>query len=297
MSRPAIRYAVARDGVRIAYWSLGGGRPLVHLPGIPYTHVGREWDIAEYRNWFERLARRHLLVRYDSRGLGLSACALDDCSLDALVLDLAAVVDALGPEPVALYARVHATPVALAYAARVPERVSELVLMRPYARGIDHARSESAARIRSRLDSSWNAFVEELARQGPRWSDEATQVKFADFVRASLDRETFLAYERAIREADVTSELPDVQARTLLIYRESRAADLGNAQALAELIPGAQLEILAGHGSRGFLRDASELAQLVDSFLAADGGDVSPGAGSRGGESPEVNEKRTRRLA
>src|SRR5205809_5080422 len=148
MNDPDVRYRATSDGVDIAYWVVGEGPPLIHLPGIPYTHIGHEWRIPEFRRWFELLADRRAMVRYDSRGLGLSQREVSTCSLEAFVLDLDAVIGAVSAAKVALYARVHATPIALAYAARHPERVSHVVLMRGYARGRDHVRSEAASQVR-----------------------------------------------------------------------------------------------------------------------------------------------------
>ena len=74
------------------------------------------------------------LVRYDGRGTGLSQREVSDYSLDAWVLDLEAVVDRLGLERFALYGPSGSGPVAIAYAARHPERVQHLILWAAWAR-------------------------------------------------------------------------------------------------------------------------------------------------------------------
>ena len=42
---PKIRYAKSADGVNIAYWAIGEGRPLVAMPPMPWCHIEREWAI------------------------------------------------------------------------------------------------------------------------------------------------------------------------------------------------------------------------------------------------------------
>ena len=133
---PRMQYARAADGVSIACWMLGRGTPLVYLAGGPWSHV-ELWDIPECRGWYERLAQQRLLVRYDVRGTGLSERAVADYSLEALRQDVEAVVDRLDLARFALFGAADAGPVAIAYAARHPERVSHLA---PLALGRDPRR-------------------------------------------------------------------------------------------------------------------------------------------------------------
>ncbi|MCH7812142.1 MAG: hypothetical protein IH958_05885, partial [Chloroflexi bacterium] len=90
---PRIQYAKTEDGVSIAYWTMGEGRPFVYMPDIPFSHIQLEWQSRGTRRWYERLAERRRLVRYDGRGIGLSEREVTDFSLNAQVLDLEAVVD------------------------------------------------------------------------------------------------------------------------------------------------------------------------------------------------------------
>jgi len=82
---PRIQYAKTKDGVSIAYWTLGEGMPLVVTPSLPFSHLHLEWQIAEWRSWIAQLAETRMVVRYDSRGSGLSARDATDFSLEALV--------------------------------------------------------------------------------------------------------------------------------------------------------------------------------------------------------------------
>src|SRR5262245_30441700 len=97
VAEPRIRYARAFDDVSIAYWTLGQGAPLVYLAGAPWSHV-ELWQLPECRRWYEHLASQRMLVRYDQRGTGLSERDISDYSLEALLLDVEAVVDRLGVE-------------------------------------------------------------------------------------------------------------------------------------------------------------------------------------------------------
>src|SRR5260370_27989021 len=132
--RQQIRFCSARDGVRIAYSTIGNGYPLVKAANW-LNHLEYEWNSPIWRHWIEALSRRHLLIRYDERGNGLSDWNVDEFSFDAWIDDLERVVEATGPERFALFGISQGGAVAAAYAARHPERVSHLVLYGAYARG------------------------------------------------------------------------------------------------------------------------------------------------------------------
>ncbi len=76
---PPIQYAQTADGVSIAFCTLGEGLPLVYAP-LFFSHIQLEWQFTEYRRWYQRLAARRMLIRYDGRGTGLSDRNIADYS-------------------------------------------------------------------------------------------------------------------------------------------------------------------------------------------------------------------------
>jgi pimeloyl-ACP methyl ester carboxylesterase/DNA-binding winged helix-turn-helix (wHTH) protein len=134
-----IRFCRAHDGARIAYATSGaeGGPPLVK-PANWLTHLEVDWNSPVWRHWLHELGRDHTLIRYDERGCGLSDHDASDMSFDAWVRDLEAVVDAEGLERFPILGISQGCAVAIAYASRHPERVSQLVLYGGYAIGRSH---------------------------------------------------------------------------------------------------------------------------------------------------------------
>jgi len=128
-----IRFCTSRDGVRIAYATMGRG-PVVVKAANWLSHLEYEMDSPILRPWLDALSKHHTLVRYDERGCGLSDREVPNLSLDVLVDDLEAVVDSLELERFPLIGLSQGGPVAIAYASRHPERVSRLVLYGTYAR-------------------------------------------------------------------------------------------------------------------------------------------------------------------
>src|SRR3989304_2547931 len=159
MTEPRIQYAKTSDGGSIGFWTLGEGMPLVIMPNMPVSDAQLEWSTRgrtqEYRHWYERLVEKRQVVRYDNRGSGLSDRDVADLSLDALVLDLEAVVQRLNLDRFSLFGLYNSGPVAIAYAVRHPERVSKLLLWCTWARTRDTA-SPTLRGLRRLLDTDWD---------------------------------------------------------------------------------------------------------------------------------------------
>jgi class 3 adenylate cyclase len=127
-------FCTASDGVHIAYASSGTGPPLVIVLGW-VTHLERGMlSPAYFGDALREFGAHHLVVRYDTRGFGLSDRAMSDYSLDARVRDIEAVTDALKLKRFSIYAISFGGPTVIAYAARHPEKVSRLVFYGTYAR-------------------------------------------------------------------------------------------------------------------------------------------------------------------
>jgi pimeloyl-ACP methyl ester carboxylesterase/DNA-binding CsgD family transcriptional regulator len=262
----SIQYAHTADGVSIAFRTLGQGAPLVYLAGGPWAHV-ELWQVPECRQWYERLARGRMLVRHDVRGTGLSERDVTDHSLDALVGDVEAVADRLGLERFALLGAVDAGPVAVAYAARHPERVSHLVLWCAWARTADIA----SPRIRAwlgLLDQDWELMTETCAHLALGWSGGEIGREAAAWLRQVVTRETAQAALTALATVDATPLLPQVQAPTLVLHRRDIAwLPVAIAQEIAVRLPDARLVVLPGESTAPYVGDAEAAGQAIDEFL------------------------------
>ena len=156
---PRIQYAKTEDGVSIAYWTLGEGDAIVHLPWMGVSHLQVEWQHRDFRRWYERLAENRMLVRYDTAGTGLSDRDVIDFSLETRLPDMEAVVDRLGVEKFALVGFLHSGLAAVMYAVHHPERVTHLILWCSYARGSDYASSPQLQVLRAAAEKDWDTYM------------------------------------------------------------------------------------------------------------------------------------------
>ena len=279
--RVRVRYTTTSDGARIAFTAEGAGHPLLYMPPIPLRHVELEWQLPEDRRWLERLGQGRQLIRYDPRGMGLSERGIGDCTLDALVRDLSAVVDAVGTAPVALFACVNTAPIAVGYAVRHPERVSHLVLWCGVARMAD-AISPQMITLLELAEKDWSLFTEATAHQMVGWSAGEAAHRYADFLRACLDPAVGRALVDGLRVVDVTDVLPAVAVPTLVLHRRDvDSIPVARSSELAARIPGARLVILEGAVMRPGAGDVDAAARAVDEFI----GDLETTSASDGGRS------------
>jgi pimeloyl-ACP methyl ester carboxylesterase/DNA-binding CsgD family transcriptional regulator len=132
--RQHIRFATAGDGVKIAFADSGKGIPLLRA-GHWMTHLEWDWQTSVWGPLIAALASRYHFFRYDARGCGLSDREVSSLGIETLVADLEAVADAAQLERFALFGASQGGAAAIMYAARHPERVSQLLLLDAFARG------------------------------------------------------------------------------------------------------------------------------------------------------------------
>jgi class 3 adenylate cyclase len=264
---PRIQYAQTADGVSIAFWALGEGIPFVEMPTIPVSHIQMEWQFLQWRRWYESLAQRRMVVRYDCRGAGLSDRDVSDFSLDAQVLDLEAVVERLGLERLALLSPIHSGPVAIAYAARHPERVSHLVLWHSWAVTHDAASPQLRALAQLR-DTDWHVYSEAVAHTLLGWSEGEPAHRYAALMRECISQEMMKTALVAIGEFDATELLPQVQVPTLVLHRRQLSwLSVDIARGLASRIPNARLALLEGESGAVFLGETEAVMRALNEFM------------------------------
>ncbi len=258
-----IQYVRSSDGVDVAYYAIGDGPTLVSI-SLPSSHVQREWQLPPWRAMFETVAQVWRFVRLDPRGLGLSTRDVHDFSLDALVRDVEAVVDRLGAPTIQLMGYAIGGTVALAYAARHPERVSHVVLLDGFDRGIETMHPRLAA-LSELLRTDWEFASEGILRAFVGWDDDEAARTGAELLRESIRPEQLVALTEQLHEWDVTAELPRITAKTLVIQHERNPA-VGPqvARRLAATIPDCEVAMLGGP-MHAVLEPAT--AALVAQFL------------------------------
>ena len=269
---PRVRYAETDDGVSIAFTSIGSGPPLVLLPTVPFGFFELEWEIPEYRAFFEALAGKVQLVQYDARGNGLSQRDANDFSVDALLRDLDAVVQRLHLDRFALFGLFNGSAVALAYAAQHPASVSHLVLWSAFARGQLGQADPQTQALLSLIERDWSLFTETAAAAWMGWLPEQAARRVARGFRASVRPEIARAMLDAATRIDLTPQLATISAPTLVLHRTAIPLDIAGPTEIVERMPNARLELLKGESANPYIGDWRHVVRTVLEFYIGSAG-------------------------
>jgi pimeloyl-ACP methyl ester carboxylesterase/DNA-binding CsgD family transcriptional regulator len=248
-----VSFTTSFDGTRIAFAIAGDGPPLIKV-GNYMGHVEYDWDSPVWAHWLEELTRNHTLIYYDERGSGLSDWNAEDVSFEAWVRDLEAVVDAAGLQRFPLFAMSQAGAVAVAYAARHPDKVSRLIVHGAYARGwlkrnLTEEQIEEEKLMIGLMRVGWGrenpAFRQVFAMQlFPDASAEHIRA-LEEQMRLSVSPKNAVRLESEMHRIDVCDLAPQITVPTLVLHsREDQAVSFEEGRLLAALIPQAQFVAL-----------------------------------------------------
>jgi len=277
-----IRFCTAADGVKLAYALSGEGPPLV-MSASWLTHLEHQWRSLAWRPWLEALSRERTLVRYDSRGCGLSDLEVGDVSFDTWVSDFECVVDAAGFDRFSLLGTCQGGPIAAEYAARHPGRVSKLVLYGTYARGrlrrVDLPNQiEKAKVLLSLTELGWgrenHAFLQVWATQFQPGGTLAHLRSWSEQQRAATTPQMAIRLMRASWNADVTQSASRIQCPVLVLHADRDAVvPIEEARRLAGRIPNCRFVQLEGENHMPLADEPAwaRLLEEIDGFLAEAG--------------------------
>jgi len=250
--RQETRFCTTPDNVRIAYAATGKGPPLVKAANY-LSHLEYDWQSPVWRHFLNTMSTDTTLIRYDERGCGLSDWDPPDISFDAWVRDLESVVDAAGVDRFPLLGISQGGAVAIEYAVRHPERVTQLIVYGGYSRG--WGKRGSAKTIEERqammtlIKHGWGrddpAIRQYFTSQFIPDGTLEQMLWFNDLQRVSCSPENAVRFQEEFGTVDVSMDLPRVKAPTLVIHsRGDLSVPFEEGRLVAAGIPNSRLVAL-----------------------------------------------------
>jgi 3-oxoadipate enol-lactonase len=234
------------NGVGLRYELTGAGARtvvLIHEMGGALE----SWDEVA-----PRLDQQRRVLRYDTRGAGLSEKVRGTLSIDAMVDDLAALLAALHISgKVALAGIAVGGAIALHAAVRLPQRIGAVVVGSPAIGIAADRRAGVLARVDRIEHEGMRAAVEDSMTSGYPPELRADPARFAAFRARWLgnDPASYAAIYRMLAAMDLSTELAAITCPVLVVGGSlDRVRPPELAEPVAKLIPGARYQVVeSGH--------------------------------------------------
>jgi 3-oxoadipate enol-lactonase len=252
------------DGVALRYELSGKGDRtlvLVHEMG------------GSLESWDEivpRFAGSRRVLRYDTRGAGLSQKVRGELGLDTMAADIIALLDALGiTGKVALAGVAVGGAIALHFAARYPERTSAVVVGSP-ATGIAPDRRAAALERVAQIEAAGMTLAVEtsmLNGYAPELRGDLRRFERFQARWLGNDPGSYAAIWRMLAGTDMQDELTRLRCPVLVIGGSlDRVRPPPLAEAVAKAIPGARyIEVRTGHYMA--VQTPDLISDCIDDFL------------------------------
>jgi len=192
------------------------------------------------------LAERYRVVTYDMRGHGASPAPAGPYTLDDLVDDLVALLDRVGAERAHVAGLSLGGMVGLRLAAREPARVHRLAVLCTSAKTDPQGFLDRAAAVRANGTAPIAPAVVSRWLTPPYAAEHPDLVARLEAMIVGCDDEGYAACAEVVAGIDLRDDLARITAPTLVIGGgEDQALPPEHQRAIAERIPGAELQILS----------------------------------------------------
>jgi 3-oxoadipate enol-lactonase len=252
------------DGVMLRYELRGKGDRtlvLVHEMGGSLE----SWDDVA-----PRFTESRRVLRYDTRGAGMSQKVRGQLGIDTMADDITALLDALGiAGKVALAGVAVGGAIALHFAARYPERTSAVAVGSP-ATGVAPDRRAAALERVAKIEATGMAFAVADSMLNGYAPELRGDVKRFERYRARWlgnDPASYATIWRMLAGMDMQDELTKLRSPVLVIGGSlDRVRPPALAEAVANAIPGARyIEVPTGHYMA--VQTPDLIADCIDEFL------------------------------
>lgn len=270
-------------------------------PALIVLHGGPDFDHSYLLPELDRLADTRQLIYYDQKGRGRSAAGVrpEDVSLASDIADIDSVRKHFQLEQVVLLGHSWGTVLALEYALKYPQRVSQLILMNPApasSADVGVLRASYLKALGPEMDRQRQIVATAAYKEGdPATNTARYRIHFkpalmrpehyellmtkmdAAFARQGKDG---IVKSRAVEDRlmldswqrpdyDLMPKLRAVQTRTLVIWGDHDFIPLAISEHIAGALPHAQLVTLKDCGHFTYLECPVEVRRTLDAFLGA----------------------------
>lgn len=260
------------------------GDEMVEKPVAFVLHGGPGLDHSYFKPWLSPLAEEVQLVYIDHRGTGRSErVALETCTIEQMADDIEELRKLLGLGRITVIGNSFGGMWAQVYALRYPDSIDRLILITtspshefwtaasgelearatPEQKAVGPMLFEGKVTTESEFMDWWEVM---LPLYFHTWDDTIG----GRMIKRGVDDPLVAAYmfEKVIPNYDVRAGLPSVSVPTLVCSgRHDWVTPVSECEAVAELIPNAELVMFESSGHMPFIEEQDRFVAVVRDFL------------------------------
>jgi class 3 adenylate cyclase len=264
----AVRYAAVRDGGSVAFRTAGARGPSFVYIGGSASHQELWWEQPGFRQLYGGLGDIARVLTIDRRGTGLSDPLPADASVETHVADIEAVLDAEGLTTASLSGTSDAARVAVAFAARHPDRVERLILFGASASASHQLEPARVAALRRLIETAWGEGRLIALWAPSRLGDARFQSWAQRYERGCASPGQALKMMELALSVDVYDQLDRVSAPTLVMHRSDESlTPIADGREMAAKIPGAIFCEVPGTDAFTFSEDPELIRDEIATFM------------------------------
>jgi len=263
---------LTQDGFTTYYEDTGSGEAILLLPGVGA-------DLQVWERQVPALAEHRRVIRMDNRGAGRSSAPNEPYTIDAMALDVIALLDHLDLDRTDVVGWSMGAAIAQVLAVDHPGRVRTLVLTGAFSRADDFIRLGLESWVEASRSNMPPEEVVRLASRmvcSPAFIDD--RPAYDAYIGEWLDNpyaQSQYGFERQVQAVLAFQGAPGLDGvdtpTLILVGEDDQMVPRYFADELAGLIPGARLEVLPG-GHSGFVEHPDEWNRAILDFLGAKDG-------------------------
>jgi pimeloyl-ACP methyl ester carboxylesterase len=271
-----LHYVAVQNG-RIGYYLRGKGEPLLLIEGFGMSM--EDWDPALIRE----LAKQHLVIVYDLRGVGSSKADVASLSVTQMADDTVTLLNVLHLPRTSILGWSMGSLIAQELAINHPERVEKLILASTFTGDKNTISAQQSVNdyFQQNLPGAFvdryvpamfpmdtkgrmalNEYLERrrkalLTGESPTTPNEDTEVK--------VQQEAAMGQ---LQETDRTLELTEIRKQSLVLVGDQDVViPISNDKKVVALIPGATLRIVTGAGHAVLFTNSETVNRDIVQFL------------------------------
>lgn len=286
---PRIRFFNKRSGESVAYAMHGTG-PVLLVPAWWVSHLELDWEVQEYRAFFQQLGEHFTVIRYDRPGAGLSGRDRDSFTLESEVETLSELVEHLSLSRCTLLGVSCGGPSCITFTQQNPEKVKQIIFIDSYVDGADLCDLKIQGALCDLVSAYWGLGAKAILDLFDPDMDSALKKQLSKTHKKSASAEMAKDLLELSFKMDAIEAVSQLQVPALVIHRASdRTVPFDAGRKLASMLANAQFVSVKGSAHLPWMGENADT--IMQEMLKFTGSVIAPSPSDSENEKKEDLER------